>query len=333
MNKYFDFIGSCPQCNSSDSSYRFSVDQLGFNIDIVECCNCGILYKQYFPNSNLMNLIYSDSYTHFSNNNKSSNSLSIHKSRINRLGKPNNKHNRHLDYGCGSGAFISAAMDSGWDSYGCDPFLLDESLKGQLKNRLFKIDTNDQNIKLTLGEFDVISLWAVTEHMPDIVHTFSSLQELLKPGGRIIFNWPYGNSYSAKYSGSKWSMSVLLEHLTFATHKSIKNLADQINMTVDEVIINGSPYPFGIVKNLSLGDQGIDNIDQLDIDIDKYSSKDEVGKHNNALRVEPVKYLLKYLRLFLLSKKSDGILANFSRYIIQLLGIGDHMQVVLVKSK
>jgi SAM-dependent methyltransferase len=280
-----------------------------------------------------MNLIYGGSYTHFSINDKVGVPSQIYKSRVKRLGDPNHQGNRHLDYGCGSGAFVSAAIDFGWDSYGCDPFLLNELLEGELNGRLFKIGSKDEATKTVLGKFDIISLWAVAEHMTEISSVFSFLESLLNPGGRIIFNWPYGNSYAARRNGNKWSMSILVEHLTFATKKSVNHLADEMNMSVEELIICGSPYPFGLSSNPSLVDQGVSDIDVTHMDAGKIPSEVPVTNDRGLSSLGAVKYILGVLRSLLLDGRSNGVLANCARKIIQLARVGDHVQVILVKNE
>jgi len=331
MNEYFKFIALCPQCGGKESKNRFSVDQLGISVGVDECLRCGILYKTRMPTAKLMNLIYSDTYTHFSQVGGHDDDPETHASRIDRLGNPNKNNNRHLDYGCGSGSFVTAAIGSGWDSYGCDPFLPTNLISSDSENRFFKIGSEDPSLKKTLGEFDIISLWAVTEHMEDITNTFKSLYELLKPGGRIIFNWPYGNSYAARRNGNKWFMSMLVEHLTFATKKSVNHLSVEINMSIQELIICGSPYPFGLSNNPSLDDQGVSEVD--------LAHKNNGAKPSTAIATNPArlslsgtaKYLLGLLRSLLLGKSTNGLLANCARKIIHLVRAGDHLQVIFVK--
>ena len=331
MNEYFKFIAICPQCGAKESRNRFSVDQLGISVGVVECLRCGILYKTRMPTAKLMNLIYSDTYTHFSQVGEHDGDPDTHASRIDRLGNPNKNNNRHLDYGCGSGSFVTAAIASGWDSYGCDPFLSTNLISSDSESRLFKIGSEDPSLKKTLGEFDIISLWAVTEHMEDITNTFKSLTELLKPGGRIIFNWPYGNSYAARRNGNKWLMSMLVEHLTFATKKSVNHLEVEINMSIEELIICGSPYPFGLSSNPSLDDQGVSGIDMTHIDTGAKPSA-APGTYRGRLSLSgSAKYLLGLLRSLLLGESTNGLLANCTRKIIQFARAGDHLQVILVK--
>lgn len=327
MNKedYFSVVELCPLCGifTRNSLMRFSVTQLIWKIDVKECSNCGFVFKSNMPNDRLMAYIYSTSYVHFQSSSQTEiidKKDDIFFSRVKRLGILTQNRRRHLDYGCGAGEFVKSALRNGWDSYGCDPFLPTQFETGILADRLYKLNVLDSKTAGIIGEFDVISLWAVAEHIEKPLQTFKALTLLLKPNGSLVFNWPNGDSLVAKKFGAQWSMSLLLEHITFATPKSILWLAKELNLKVDKITYCGSPYPFGKIKQPSLLSQGIKALPFSEQSQEQTEFKTQKSKDSN-------------IRSIFLSKNGDGFLSNLTRIIIDKTKTGDHIEVVFTKDE
>ena len=312
----FDEQCVCPVCNTSNKAavQAFCVMQLDYNIDVLKCHNCGLLYKKYFPSINLLNLIYSKNYIHFKEpdvvNFKSS-------SRLKRLGEPKGK---LLDYGCGGGGFVFEARNAGWDAYGCDPFL-----PSHLDNNILFFN-DDATDKLMLGhsKFDIITMWAVVEHLKVTSNVFINLAQLLTPGGSLIFNSPYGGSMLAKKNGSLWAMAVLVEHLQFHTKSSVASLADLCGLQVESIRICGTPFPFGRTNPIN---QGVP-LDLFDCQAGTPISEQDIKP------VAPVfgENFKNFLKSYVDVQSGDAFLANRLRELISFFGIGDHIEVKLKKS-
>jgi 2-polyprenyl-3-methyl-5-hydroxy-6-metoxy-1,4-benzoquinol methylase len=315
---------ACPLCNNKTSVDKFLIKQLVWDVQVKKCNLCGMVYKAYIPNDNLLKYIYSPTYIHFNNSDvqqcQKKDNNDVLSSRVKRLGVKT-KNCRHLDYGCGSGAFVKSSLSAGWDSYGCDPFL-PNNVDILLKDRLYKVDILDKEAIDILGYFDVISMWAVTEHLTNPLSTFKEISLMLKPGGRLVFNWPNGDSIIAKKNGNKWSMALLLEHLTFITPKSTKWLADNLDLRLIKISYCGSPYPFGKVENPGLKDQGIE---KLPFNIE---STELV---NN--KITPLTKNTSILKDMIQNINQSGNFANFLRSLIHISRLGDHLEVVMQKRK
>lgn len=101
-----------------------------------------------------------------------------------------------LDFGCGNGAFLKAAIGAG---FRCDGVELDP------KTREWAA-TNSGCEVLALADvealgrrYDVIHLGDVLEHLPDPGATMRNLESLLKQGGRFFLEGPIENNPSLVY--------------------------------------------------------------------------------------------------------------------------------------
>ena len=210
ISEYFKKRTSCPLCEWGEPHNwiaLFSLQQLSWKIRVVECPRCGFCFKDWIPSKFLMSRIYSNSYAHFTPCSRSAMSIQALGSRVQRLGPPRG---RHLDYCCGSGGFVKAAVNAGWDAYGADPFLLEDEFPEDLRERLFRADVTVPDQRASLGRYDCISVWAGMEHIANAGEAARGLLALLETGGKFIFNSPNAKSLIAKTSGAKWAMAQLV---------------------------------------------------------------------------------------------------------------------------
>lgn len=134
----------------------------------------------------------------------------------------NSKHNgvgTLLDVGAGTGDFLISAKNKGWEVHGMEP---------NSKARNIALDKGlDLNLNLKDYEgkqFDVVTLWHVLEHIPDLREIVSQLSSLVKTGGFLIIAVPNYKSYDAKYYGSFWAAYDVPRHLWHFSKESIKKL-------------------------------------------------------------------------------------------------------------
>jgi len=134
-----------------------------------------------------------------------------------------------LDIGAGTGDFLKIAKGHGWKVEGMEPNGHAADLakaKGiDLKNSLKNF--SDQN-------FDVVTLWHVLEHIPDLEKTVSSLSKLVKKGGSLIIAVPNYKSYDARFYGAYWAAFDVPRHLWHFSRNSIEHLLTG-NFTLENV--------------------------------------------------------------------------------------------------
>lgn len=123
-----------------------------------------------------------------------------------------------LDIGAGTGDFLNEAKKRGWEVQGTEPN------SGARKNAESKSIILSEDITDLEGKFDVITLWHVLEHIPDLEKIIDKLSELLKEGGFLIIAVPNYKSYDAAYYGKYWAAYDVPRHLWHFSQKSIGKL-------------------------------------------------------------------------------------------------------------
>ena len=133
-----------------------------------------------------------------------------------------------LDVGTGTGDFLANCQKKGWKVSGVEPnekakTIAEKKLDKTLLNKLE--DFNNQT-------FDVITLWHVLEHVPDLNKTISMLNSLLKLNGTLVIAVPNFKSYDANHYKEFWAAYDVPRHLWHFSQNAIENLFNQTNMKV-----------------------------------------------------------------------------------------------------
>jgi SAM-dependent methyltransferase len=129
---------------------------------------------------------------------------------------------RILDFGCGSGAFMSRMRDAGWSVTGVE---LDAKAAAQLRaSKGFIVYSSvDELIDKNRDPFDVIVMGHVLEHVSDPVSTLSTLKNLLSESGRLIITTPNANSLASKLFRQYWRGLEPPRHFNVFTLTSLSN--------------------------------------------------------------------------------------------------------------
>lgn len=130
------------------------------------------------------------------------------KQKVLTLSKPKIGENKLLDLGAGTGDFLAAAQKKGWQVSGIEPNLRAQKLAIEKGINLLPSFDEIGNQK-----FDVISLWHVLEHIPDLDTCLLELDRLLKPGGLLIIAVPNYKSWDAIKYGKFWAAYDTPRHL------------------------------------------------------------------------------------------------------------------------
>jgi 2-polyprenyl-3-methyl-5-hydroxy-6-metoxy-1,4-benzoquinol methylase len=146
------------------------------------------------------------------------NSLQLNKGRI-------------LDIGAGTGDFLSVAKNDGWQTIGVEP---SDRAKSIAKNK--GVSFVEQTSELENGSFDVISMWHVLEHVPDLDKQIKELKRLLKPTGTLIIAVPNFKSFDAKHYGKFWAAYDVPIHFWHFSKTAIKSLFEKEEMKLEKVL-------------------------------------------------------------------------------------------------
>lgn len=139
-----------------------------------------------------------------------------------------------LDVGCGTGDFLQTAKNNSWNVYGIEPNEKARAIaNSKTKNQVF--DTNTLQ-EFESGTFDVITLWHVLEHLPNLEIEIQNLNRLLKPEGRLVIAVPNFKSYDAKHYNAFWAAYDVPRHLWHFSQTSISKLFSKHNLEIEKTL-------------------------------------------------------------------------------------------------
>lgn len=138
-----------------------------------------------------------------------------------------------LDVGCGTGDFLQTASENNWTVSGIEPNKQARKFANEKTNdSVFEIE---QLLKYEESSFDVITLWHVLEHLPNLENHLKVFKKLLKSNGTLIIAVPNYKSYDAKYYKQFWAAYDVPRHLWHFNKTSISKLVSKQHMKVIKV--------------------------------------------------------------------------------------------------
>ncbi len=245
MDKYKHIL-ACPVCgNENFKAYMktkdFFLTQEEFTLS--QCDNCGMVFTNPIP-------VNIDSYyetTNYLSHNTKDNGLigklysELRKINIKRKYKLVQKfceHGNFLDIGCGTGELLYYFKQNNWNVTGVEP----NKTARAFANNNYKINILEEIEldHLQQNSFDIISMWHVLEHVPNLDERLNQVSKLLKPDGTIFIALPNINSPDSKKYGRYWSALDVPRHLYHFTESTLKKLIAKHNMK----LINSEPMKF-----------------------------------------------------------------------------------------
>lgn len=138
-----------------------------------------------------------------------------------------------LDVGCGTGDFIQVAKQNNWKVTGIEPNEQARSIANKKnKDSVFNVD---QLVKLQPQSFDVITLWHVLEHLPNLEEDMATFKKLLKPTGTLIIAVPNYKSYDAQYYKEFWAAYDVPRHLWHFNKASMSKLVNKVSLELVKI--------------------------------------------------------------------------------------------------
>ncbi len=135
-----------------------------------------------------------------------------------------------LDIGAGTGDFLAAAKKLGWQINGVEPNTLART-KSHKKGLVLEKDL----AAYKNHKFDIITLWHVLEHLPDLDNQIQQIVSLLQDGGTLIIAVPNFKSYDAKYYKHYWAAYDVPRHLWHFSQTAISNLFSKYGMKIVKI--------------------------------------------------------------------------------------------------
>jgi 2-polyprenyl-3-methyl-5-hydroxy-6-metoxy-1,4-benzoquinol methylase len=153
------------------------------------------------------------------------------KNKLNLINTQQPSKGRLLDIGAGTGEFLSVAKYDGWQTIGVEP---SERAKAIAESK--GVSFVEQTKELANQSFDVISMWHVLEHVPDLDQQIKELKRLLKPTGTLIIAVPNFKSFDAKHYGIFWAAYDVPIHFWHFSKTAIKLLFEKEEMKLEKVL-------------------------------------------------------------------------------------------------
>ncbi len=125
-----------------------------------------------------------------------------------------------LDIGAGTGDFVNACKNTmQWNTTGIEP---SEKARNLAKNKGVTIVENYDSFKK--NSFDVITLWHVLEHIPDLNTEIELINSLLNENGILVIAVPNYKSWDAQHYKHFWAAYDVPRHLWHFSKTSIEKI-------------------------------------------------------------------------------------------------------------
>ncbi len=217
----------------------------GDEFSIYKCSGCGLLITRPMPELSKLGDYYA-SENYISHSSESTDAISrvyhlvrnyTHKKKFNLLKKYSHG-NAVLDIGCATGEFLKYCSSHGMKTLGIEP---NEKARNIAESR-YKLEVIEEaQIELLESEsFDMITMWHVLEHVPDINQRMADIFHLLKNDGVVFIALPNHVSHDAAYYYRYWAAWDVPRHLYHFSRKSLPALASKHGFSVAAIL----PMPF-----------------------------------------------------------------------------------------
>lgn len=242
MEQHRESLPHCPICRST--SFRpgvtikdHSITQESFQV--VACASCGFTFTNPRPFADELDRYYeSDDYISHSNR---STGLKEQLYQLARRRAIKGKHNliahyhpngRVLDIGCGTGQFLAYLASRGYLVQGVEP----STTAREHAIREHALGVVPALTAITPQEnFQVVTMWHVLEHIPDLRATFKRLYALLAKGGLLVIAVPDRESWDAHHYGTDWAAWDVPRHLSHFRRDDLRTLLHEHGFELLEI--------------------------------------------------------------------------------------------------
>ncbi len=226
-----EYIKICPVCKADSLKHYLNVKDYSVSQEefvLQRCPDCNMIITNPRPNVESIERYYaSDNYISHANRSTSlfdkiyfvARNLTLNwKYHIIKELAPNP--GKLLDYGCGTGQFLSFMKTKKWNVSGIEP----NDKARQKANELLNNTILKEPDRIINHSFEVITLWHVLEHIHDINETLQKLKSQLISNGYLIIAVPNPNSYDCKFYKNVWAAYDVPRHLWHITRETMSTL-------------------------------------------------------------------------------------------------------------
>lgn len=248
---------NCYLCHSSlKIRYRKYSPFFKKDFNIYECPSCGLWQIKPVPAESELNLLYEENYFHqrtdrgydfyesekvkksientFQKNLTDLNFFSWEKELLKENVSPNS-----LDIGCAAGYFVSYLKNRNWNSMGID--VSKAMINVAQKNSLHVINGDFLETPFQEKSFDLITMWATIEHLPDPLKFLEKISFLLKPKGKFILS-TCNTGIFARIRKENWRFLNVPEHIFYFNKNNLNLAGKKYNLNLNKAFSYGSGF-------------------------------------------------------------------------------------------
>lgn len=231
----------CPVCGGTDlKSFLTTTDYTltKEKFSLVECSTCKLVITSPHPENQDLGKYYqsNDYISHTSKANTLADALYLiarkftlrSKRKLANSLQP--KKGNLLDIGCGTGDFLATCQENGWKASGVEPSSSAATLAKQ------KGIQTVETIDLVKGSFQLITLWHVLEHVPDLNETLHKIRELLAPDGVLLVAVPNHSCADGKKYKEYWAGFDVPRHLWHFNQQNMDQLLSKNSLTLQKTL-------------------------------------------------------------------------------------------------
>ncbi len=237
---------TCPICNYHEKKLFLEVwdHQREEQFPVVKCSGCGLVSLNEFPSLAVLERYYADNYhyqikekglVHFLENNLNQ---AMHRKHLKMIRK-HTANEKLLDLGCGSGYFLKFAQQQGWEVQGVE--MSNYAAEIARKQGISVSTKSVTEANFISGEFEVITMFNVLEHMTHLNEVMANNYRWLKPGGLLVVEVPNVNSMQKKIFGGNWVHWDVPRHIFHFSPETIQKLAEKSGFKVIEELAKKMP--------------------------------------------------------------------------------------------
>lgn len=220
----------CPVCAASSIKTRYTIN----DFNIVECISCGMVYVDpRICNEDLFSIYRNGYFDRGSEESGYQDYELVAPLRIKTFKKWYNAFKRYLpsgysaalDVGCAAGYFMDLLKEEGWRVV--EGVELETHMIAELRERKYSI-TGQPLEHITappLKRYQLITLFDVLEHLPDINNDLEKCASMLDDNGILVLVTPNVDSFQRKLFGPRWFQFKPQEHIYYFSPATLSRLA------------------------------------------------------------------------------------------------------------
>jgi SAM-dependent methyltransferase len=159
--------------------------------------------------------------------------------------EPFAKGRRLLDVGTATGYFLQVAQGKGWKAQG-----VEVSRYAVEQGKSKGLDILRGNVGDIAGQFDVITMWDVIEHLPDPMGNLNKAWQLLGERGILAITTPDTDSLMAKVARGKWYQIGPPEHIHLFSGKGLRLLLESSGFEIIASRHTGKRFTIGYIAHI-----------------------------------------------------------------------------------